>query len=178
MRGSTLVLALATVSTALVAGVFYGFSVSVNLAFARLPDAAYIKAMQAINEAIVNPFFAASFFGASVFLPLATVLHARRPFSRRFILLAGASVIYLIGSLGVTMVGNIPLNETLAAFPLAKASPQQISAARLNFAGPWNAWHIVRTLASTTALALVVGACLSTGTTTLNEANTHGKQRC
>lgn len=61
MRGKTLVLALATITTALVAGVFYGFAVSVNLAFARLPDATYIMAMQAINEAIVNPFFAVSF---------------------------------------------------------------------------------------------------------------------
>lgn len=164
MRIATLVLALATISTALVAGVFYGYSVSVNLAFARLPDAAYIAAMQAINEVIVNPFFAASFFGAPVFLSSAAVLHAHRSFSRRFVLLAGASVIYLVGGLGVTVGGNIPLNETLARFHLATASPEQIATARLRFAAPWNKWHTVRTLASTAALTLVVCACLSSGT--------------
>ncbi|UOQ68041.1 anthrone oxygenase family protein [Hymenobacter volaticus] len=176
MRGSTFILALATVTTALVAGVFYGFSVSVNLAFAHLPDAVYIQAMQAINEAIVNPIFASAFFGAPALLPLATVLQAHRPFSRRFVLLTGASVIYLVGGLGVTVVGNIPLNETLAKFPLATASPKQVAAARLNFAGPWNTWHTVRTLASTTALALVVGACLSTETATRKKVSRHSNQ--
>ncbi|WP_426059260.1 hypothetical protein [Hymenobacter sp. B1770] len=53
---------MATVSTGLVAGVYYGFSVAVNPGLARLPAPAYIAAMQAINDVIQNPVFAASFF--------------------------------------------------------------------------------------------------------------------
>jgi len=120
MQGKTIALALATTSTALVAGVFYGFSVSVNPAFTRLPDPAYIAAMQAINDAIQNPVFAASFFGAPLLLPLATALHARRPFSRRFLFLGAAAAIYLIGVLGVTAAANIPLNEALRHFRCEK----------------------------------------------------------
>lgn len=164
MRGKTIVLALATTTTALVAGVFYGFSVAVNPAFARLPDAQYIAAMQTINQVIQDPAFAVSFFGAPLFLPLAAVLHAGRPRSRRFVLIGWASAIYLMGGLGVTVAANIPLNDTLDQFPLQIASPEQAAAARVSFAGPWNKWHSVRTLASAAALVLAIGACLSSDT--------------
>ncbi|WP_046244830.1 anthrone oxygenase family protein [Hymenobacter terrenus] len=161
MRSNTIVLVLATTTTGLVAGVFYGFSVAVNPGFARLPDPAYIAGMQAINQVIQNPVFAASFFGAPIFLPLAAVLHARRAWSRRFTLLVCASAIYLIGGLGVTVAANIPLNETLAQFPLRTASSEQAATARTRFAGPWNKWHDIRTLASTVSLVLSICACLS-----------------
>ena len=172
MRTTTIILALATTTTALVTGVFYGFSVAVNPGLARLPDAPYIAAMQAINDAIQNPAFAASFFGAPLFLPLATVLHARRPFSRRFILLAGATGIYLVGSFGVTVAANIPLNETLARFSLQTASAAQAAAARTAFAGPWNKWHDIRTLASTLSLLLAISACLSSETSGSKHSDT------
>ena len=161
MQGKTVVLGLATASTALVTGVFYGFSVAVNPALARLPDPGYLAAMQAINEVIQNPWFAASFFGTPLLLPLATGLHAGRPYSRRFGLLGAATVVYLMGSLGVTVAANIPLNEQLAALPLTQASATQMAQARRDFAVPWNRWHTIRTVASVLALGLVVGAGLS-----------------
>ncbi|WP_210515480.1 anthrone oxygenase family protein [Hymenobacter terricola] len=161
MSVKSIVLALATFTTALVAGLFYGFAVAINPAFARLPAPQYIAAMQAINEAIQNPIFLASFLGAPFFLPLATVLHVGRPVSRRCWLLGAASIMYLVGSLGVTVAANIPLNETLAAFPLQTASPAAAVSARAAFESPWNKWHRVRTIAATVALGLAVGACLS-----------------
>lgn len=161
VQGKPIVLALATVVTGLVAGVYYGFSVAVNPGLARLPAPAYIAAMQAINEVIVNPVFAASFFGAPLLLPLAAVLYASGPYRRRFRLLVAATVVFWVGSLGVTVVGNIPLNDTLAAFPLATATPAQAVAARAQFLEPWNRWHTLRTLASVGALALALGACLA-----------------
>jgi uncharacterized membrane protein len=149
----------AIVSTGLVAGVFYGFVVAVNPALARQPDGAYIATMQAINDVIQNPLFAASFFGAPLLLPLAAVLQ-RKPYPRRFHLLVVAAAIYLVGSFGVTVAANIPLNEKLAAFSLAEATPAQLAVARQQFAAPWNYWHAVRTWASVAALVLVVAAGL------------------
>lgn len=160
MQPKNLVLSLATTATGLVAGVFYGFSVAVNPAFRRLPDGAYVQGMQAINEVIQNPWFALSFFGAPLLLPLAAALHARRPRSRRFGLLGAAAGVYLVGSLGVTVAANIPLNEQLAALPLATASAAELGAARTRFAEPWNRWHAVRTVASVLALGLAVAAGL------------------
>ncbi|MBJ6109673.1 DUF1772 domain-containing protein [Hymenobacter sp. BT523] len=162
MQAKPIVLTLATASTGLVAGVYYGFSVAVNPGLARLPAPAYIAAMQAINEVIVNPFFAASFFGAPLLLPLAAALYAGRPQVRRFRLLVAATGVFWVGSLGVTVVGNIPLNDRLANFPVANTTAAQADDARAHFAGPWNRWHNVRALASTLALTLAVGACLAT----------------
>ena len=161
MQGKPIVLALATASTGLVAGVYYGFSVAVNPGLARLPAPAYIAAMQAINEVIQNPVFAASFFGTPLLLLLATVLYAGRLHTQRFRLLAAATSLFWVGSSGVTVAINIPLNDTLATFPLATATPTQAATARARFAGPWNWWHNVRALASTGALVLAVGACLA-----------------
>lgn len=161
MQGKTIVLALATTATGLVAGVFYGFSVAVNPALAYLPDESYLAAMQAINRVIQNPLFAASFFGAPFLLPWATALYAQRPHTRRFWLLAAATAVYWVGGFGVTVGVNIPLNEKLAAFSLAQASPAQAAQARADFAPSWNHWHTIRTLASVAALGLVVAAGLS-----------------
>lgn len=154
-----IVLALATLSTGLVAGVYYGFSVAVNPAFARLPDAQYIRAMQEINDAIQNPFFAASFFGAPLLLVLASGLYARRPRGRQSGLVLAATLVFWVGSLGVTVGGNIPLNEQLASY--APGTPASAVTVRQQFAQPWNRWHEVRTVASTVALALLLGTCLS-----------------
>jgi hypothetical protein len=60
-----LALSSATLTTGLIAGVFYAYAVSVNLGLAAQPDADYVAALQAINERIQNPLFFLSFFGAS-----------------------------------------------------------------------------------------------------------------
>ena len=164
MHSKTIILALATTTSALIAGVYYSFSVAINPAFAQLSDRAYIEAMQHINVAIVNPVFALSFFGAPLILPLAAAAHWKAEGQRRHLLVA-ASVVFWIGSLGVTALANIPLNETLASFPTQQASGAQASLARAAFAASWNRWHAVRTVASIATLVLVVAACLTADTT-------------
>ena len=157
----TFLLALATITTGLIAGVYYAFSVSVNPAFAGLPDAAYFDAMNRIKVAIVNRAFSLSFFGAPLLLPVVTWMYARPAFSRKAGYLLAASLIFWIGSLGITVAGNIPLNEKLASFVVNGATAEQAAAARKAFAGAWNNWHAVRTWASIIALVLTVMACLT-----------------
>ncbi len=71
-------------ATALMAGLFYAFSCSVNLGLARLSNAEYISAMQSTNRAIQNPIFFAAFFGAPILLPLSVFLHYGQPLTMRF----------------------------------------------------------------------------------------------
>lgn len=156
----TIILALATITTALVAGLFYAFAVSVNIAFATLPDAAYISATQAINIAIVNPAFLVGFLGAPVLLIWAAWLHARPAFTRRSGYILAAAVIFIAGSFGVTVLANIPLNDQLAAFTTESASTAELHRMREAFAIPWNNWHLVRTFAGIAALVLMIMACL------------------
>ena len=116
--------------------------------------------MQSINAAILNPLFFLSFFGPVILLPLATFLR-RDANSTQFTLLLAASVLYIVGSFGLTVVGNIPLNQKLANFDLGEASGKEIAGARAKFEKPWNRLHAICTVASIAATVLIFAACLS-----------------
>lgn len=142
-------------ATALITGLYYGYSCSVNPGLGQLADSEYIAAMQSINKAIINPLFFAGFFGTLFLLPISTYLSEHSLQSPRFVLLLSATAVYAFGSFGVTMFGNVPLNDALAAFDLKSASPTEISHARQLFESSWNRLHSVRTLASFIALVLI-----------------------
>ncbi|GAB3947490.1 DUF1772 domain-containing protein [Spirosoma harenae] len=157
----TLLLICATVTTALIAGLFYGYSCSVNPGLGRLSDVAYLSAMQSINKAILNPLFFVSFMGALVLLPMTTLQHYSQPITVRFWALLAATLIYLLGVFGITAMGNIPLNNMLESFSIQTASAEEMANLRARFEMPWNNWHMIRTVASVIALVLMVMACLS-----------------
>ncbi len=154
-----LTLAGATLTTGLIAGVFYAYAVSVNLGLAAQPDASYVATMQAINERIQNPLFFLSFFGAALFLLAALATHYRRSRSGRFRLVALACALYVGGGFLLTVVANVPLNEELARVS-ADASASELARARAGYEGPWDFWNSVRTVFSILAFVTLVGACL------------------
>lgn len=160
MTVANIVLVLTAAATALMAGLFYAFSCAVNLGLARLPNAEYVSAMQSINRAILNPVFFAAFFGAPILLPLSVFLHYGQPLPARFWLLLAATMIYLIGTFGVTIFGNVPLNNALDRFDLRAASKAEIAVERANFESRWNNLNTIRTVSSTLAVMLTVIACL------------------
>jgi len=145
-------LLLGVLASALIAGFFYAYSVSVMPGLAVADPAAAVSAMRGINAVIRTPVFAFSFFGALAF-PFAGALLARRR-SVAALALAGGCV-YGLGAFAVTFAVNVPLNEALAA-----ASPTAGNAAKLwrDYAGPWTVWNHVRTLASIVSFALQTGA--------------------
>jgi uncharacterized membrane protein len=152
-------LAGATLTTGLVAGVFYAYAVSVTLGLAAQPDASYVATMQAINEKIQNPLFFLSFFGAVLFLLAALAVHLPRPRLGRFWLIALASALYVGGGFLLTVVVNVPLNEELARV-VGDASAGELARARAAYESPWNFWNGVRTMFSFLAFVVLVGACL------------------
>ncbi len=158
------VLLLATIATMLAAGLFYAYAVSVNPGLGRLPDAMYLSAMQSINRAILNPLFFASFLGAALLLPAAAWLSYSRDQVRFWWLLAVA-VIYIVGVFGVTIAGNVPLNNTLDTLKIDGATPEQLSSWRAAFEKPWNALHTVRTIASVAAAAVLAAMFVFTNNT-------------
>jgi len=154
------VLLLATLPTGLITGLFYGFAVAINPALARLSDTKYIETMQAINEVIQNPWFGLPFFGAPLLLIWAAWWHRHSAGS-----VAGplwlATLLYLVGNLGITLGANVPLNQKLASFPIAHASAEAAAAQRRHFARAWTGWHTARTGASLGAWGLLLVACLA-----------------
>lgn len=156
---TSFVLLLTMLLTALITGLFYGYSCSVNPGLGRLPDREYLLAMQSINEAILNPLFFLSFMGTSVLLPVSAYISYTPVWSLRFICLLLAALVYIGGVLGVTMMGNVPLNEALARFNIADATDSDLAAQRLLFEKPWLVFHQIRTVSCVVALILAVTGC-------------------
>jgi len=131
-----------------IGGVLFAFSVCVMTALGKLPPAQGIAAMQLINVVIINPWFLVPFLGLSVpcaWLAIAALRDWADP--RAPYWLAGG-VIYILGTIVVTMVFNVPRNDALA-----KLSPSDPEAAQLwaTYLSSWTAWNHVRTIASLTA---------------------------
>ncbi|HET6774920.1 MAG TPA: anthrone oxygenase family protein [Acidimicrobiales bacterium] len=147
---------LAAVGSALVAGLLLAFSTSVMPALARRPAPEGSAAMQAMNSAILNPLFGLLFGGTAV---VCLALAASAPFSGdeggagwR----AAGGLLYLLGVVGVTMVVNVPMNESLDRVDPGSADG---AAEWGRYLRRWTAWNHVRTaLGTAAAAALVVAA--------------------
>ena len=135
----------------LMAGIFWGFAVSVMPGLARLDDAGFVAAMQHINAAIENTAFGLIFVGGLVFPAIAVVLELRAG-RRRGAVLAAAGLGCYVLTLAITMGINIPLNVALAAAPATEAAA---AAARTAFEGPWTVAHLVRTVTCTLGMVLL-----------------------
>jgi uncharacterized membrane protein len=145
----------AVLGAGLNAGLFFIFSVCIMAALARLPAEQGIAAMQAINVVILNPWFLLVFTGTAV---LSLVLVAGGLVyggPARFYLLAGG-LLFLGGTILVTMIVNVPMNDALQAL-----QPGSEDAARLwssTYLVDWVRWNHVRTLSSIGALGCFVMA--------------------
>lgn len=134
----------------LMAGVFFAFSVFVMSALAQLPPSQGIAAMQAINVKVLNPLFMAVFMGtaATCLILVVSALWKWHQPGAVFLLIGG--LLYLIGTFGVTVAFNVPMNDALAS-----VRPHSSGAARLwaAYVAGWTAWNHVRTVAALTASA-------------------------
>src|SRR4030065_800470 len=115
----------AALGCGLVAGVFFAFSTFVMKALARLPSGEGIAAMQSINVVVLNPWFLGAFLGTAAACVLALISTLLRWHEPGAIYLFIGSVLYLVGSLLVTIVFNVPRNEALAS--VVPAAPNSAS---------------------------------------------------
>jgi uncharacterized membrane protein len=160
-RKAGIVLAAATVAMGLIAGLYFAWSVSVMPGLANIGDRAFVDAMQEMDDAIQNPLFFATFFGA-IALPGAAIVLQRRLGARQATpWIVAAVVLYGLGFL-TTMAINVPLNADIvdAGDPSRIADP---GAVRDAFEDEWVAWNIVRTVLSIAALACLAYAQLLHG---------------
>ncbi|KAA6214434.1 DUF1772 domain-containing protein [Streptomyces albofaciens JCM 4342] len=145
----------ATLATGLVAGLFFAFSIAVLPGLRQADDATFVTAMQRINSAILNGWFALAFVGAPVLITAATALHLRTGARPALPWLTAALVLYA-AMLAITFTVNVPLNNALDA----AHAPGELSTLRAHFEDKWNRWNLVRTLTTTAALACLIRAVL------------------
>lgn len=145
----------AAVGSGLVAGIFYAFSSFVMGALGRLPPAQGIEAMQAINVIVINRSFMLAFFGTAILcLALLVAAYLRWSDGSGKLLLLG-SLFYLVGTIGVTMVFNVPLNNALAG---ARPGTPEAATFWAHYLDRWTMWNTVRTAAPTAAMVLFIVA--------------------
>jgi len=143
----------ALLGSALVAGVFFAFSSFVMKALARRPSAEGIAAMQSINVVVINRSFLGAFMGTAV-LSLVMAGFAISGWSHpaaSFFL--GGAIVYIVGTFMVTALGNVPLNNRLAAVSASDPATHHVWERYLD---RWTTWNHVRTAAAMVASLLYV----------------------
>lgn len=154
-------LIIATVTTGLLAGVFYAYACSVMIALGKFDDKTYVEVMNKINVVIVNPVFMLSFLGSLAFSILAAVFHLRTDLRPALVWIAVAVVLNLLSTI-ITSGFNVPLNDHLATATDAE-SIVDFAALRKDFETPWLTWNIIRALANTGALAALAWSLVQHG---------------
>ena len=145
--------------TGLSAGLFYAWAVSVIPGTKKVPDLMYLETMQSINRAILNPAFYLIFFGSLFLLIGTTIQHFQA--GPTFWLLLAATIVYLVGTFGVTAFGNVPLNDSLDIVDLNEISADLMNQTRENYEVRWNKLHMIRTVFAVLSFALSLLAVFS-----------------
>ena len=157
-------LAAATITTGLMAGLYYAYAYSVMPGLSRTDDRTFVAAFQSIDRAIINPVFMVTFFGALALTALAALLHLTGDQRPMLPWIAGALVLYLFVFV-ITLAVNVPRNnEIKAAGDVDRITDPHGVRERFDEAR-WVRWNHVRTFASTVAFGLLAWALVESGKT-------------
>ena len=149
---ASLMIPTVALGSATVGGIFFAFSTFVMKAFARLDPEQGIAAMQEINVTVLNPWFFTVFFGTGLgglYLVAFAVSNWSGPVEAN---LAVGGMVYIVGTILVTMAFNVPLNTALAEADAT--SPEGLSLWR-HYLRRWTFWNHVRTGAAMAAATLL-----------------------
>jgi uncharacterized membrane protein len=148
----------AALGAGLIAGFFFAFSACVMEALSRLQPSNGIAAMQSINVVVLNPLFLGAFFGTAIIcIILSTAALLMWSMAGMGFLIAG-SLFYLVGAILVTVAGNVPLNNKLAAVERQTIEGQELWGRYLSY---WTGWNHVRTIASLVAMMAFMLAAIT-----------------
>ncbi len=138
-----------SLASGLVAGVFYGFSDFIMRSLRAVPEGA--AAMVSINRVILRSSFVPLLIGLG---PLALALAAWAYWAGGSLWAVAAGVIYAFGVVGVTIVGNVPLNNRLDR----AADPATVWA---DYLARWTPLNTLRTVAAAAASLCYLQAALA-----------------
>lgn len=159
----TLTLIAATMTMGLMAGYFGLYAHTIMPGLGATDDRTFVGSFQAIDRAIINPWFMVSgFLGALVFTVLAAGLSLGSDQRRLLVWVVVALVLYLIAFV-LTIAVHLPLNDALKA----AGSPDRISdLAQVREAfdeATWVRWNVVRTVATTAAFGCLAWSLVLQG---------------
>ena len=156
MKYETIILALAILLTGLMAGIFFTWSNAVKPGIGKLSDIEYLTALQSMNRVILNNAFKIIFLGAIIVVALVPVFYFNLYPKNIFWLFVFTLVIYWIGVFGVTVSGNIPLNEILDKTNLESITSEEIKTLRKSIEVKWNNFNIIRCISSAITFLILI----------------------
>jgi uncharacterized membrane protein len=153
----------ATITMGLGAGVFALYAHTIMPGLHDTDDRTFVGAFQALDRAIINPWFMASaFVGPALLAIAATIANLGQP---ALPWVGAALALYLIAVV-ITIAVNVPLNDALKA----AGDPDRIHdlpRVRDQFhEARWAAWNLVRVVTTTTAFGLLAWALVVHGRST------------
>ena len=162
MSNYTTTLAIAALlGSGVIGGVFFAFSSFIMKSLARLPYAEGIAAMQSVNEVVINRSFLGTFMGTAVICLLLAMLSLMQWSAAGSVYFLAGAALYFVGTFVVTLAGNVPLNNRLAAAP---AHDESSASVWEHYLERWTRWNTIRSIAAVAAtVAFLVGLMTSAG---------------
>jgi uncharacterized membrane protein len=161
MEIEIIILALAIFLTGLMAGIFFTWSNAVKPGIGKLGDIEYLRALQSMNRVILNNAFRIIFLGAIIAVALVPVFYFNLYPKNIFWLFVFTLVIYWIGVFGITVSGNIPLNEILDKTNLESITLEEIKTLRKSIELKWNNYNLIRCISSGITFILLIVSFLT-----------------
>lgn len=153
---------LSVLTSGLMAGFFWSFTVMIMPAMAMSDDRSFVTVFQNTNRTVESFGFGLGFYGALIFPAIAAWIFNKmgRKLVARWILVALACVVI---QLVITMAGNIPLNNAIDSFG-DPAKITDFAAARHAFnESQWNTLNLFRTIISSLGTLAMAGAAIQHG---------------
>ena len=145
-------------SSALVGGVFQAFSDFVMAGLVRAAPSGGMDSMQQINRTVFRSVFLAMLLAlVPVMLAASVAAWQVADAAARPLVLTGTAI-YIVTVLGVTLFGNVPMNERLDRLPRDGSDAQ---AYWHTYGIVWTRWNHVRTLGSVSAAICFLLAALA-----------------
>jgi len=135
----------AAIGSGITAGVFFAFSSFVIAALKRISPAQGTAVMNSIHVTVINPGFMSAFAGTALLCLLLSAGSIFKWHQGDAKLALIASLVYLIGTFGVTIVFNVPLNDGLA---------KQGIGFWQDYLAAWTVWNHIRTVAAAVSASL------------------------
>jgi uncharacterized membrane protein len=159
----TVALIAATISTGLMAGVFWLYAHTVMPGLRRADDRLFVGAFQALDRAIVNAWFlAGGFLGALVLTAASVFLHFGGDSLAVPAWIVAGFVLYL-ATVVITFAVNVPLNDALKAAGDPDAIEDLAGVRRQFNEARWVRWNLARTVLTTAAFACLTVALVEYG---------------
>ena len=143
-----LILILATLLCALIAGFVFAFATVVMPGIGKLGDREYIRAFQVIDGVIQagQPVFGLVWLGSAAALLISAVMSIVQLDGMARVVVVAAASVYAFGVQLPTFKINVPMNNKLQSLDVDAMDEAALASARSDFEDRWLKWNTIRTV--------------------------------